>query len=276
VLGLGGYAAGVAVKMCGVRGIPSAILNPDVVPGKANQYLMRYAQAVCCQFERTRDWVSVGQRHKLHITGCPIRCDIANPPPREEAMARLGLDAALRTLVVTGASQGAKTVNEGVLDALKTLRPQGWQVLHLAGREHAAVVEAGYRGSALAARVVDFTPAMADVWACADLAICRAGASTCAELAVCGVPAVLMPYPFHRDKHQRLNAQALADAGAAVVCDDEMDRRKNGAKLAPVIEALLRDAGRRQAMSKAARTLARPAAAEAVAGLITQMVGSGR
>ena len=71
VLGLGGYAAGVAVKMAASRKIPTAILNPDVIPGKANQFLMKHTSAVCCQFEQTAEHVPAEFRSNLHITGCP-------------------------------------------------------------------------------------------------------------------------------------------------------------------------------------------------------------
>src|SRR5438552_14798010 len=92
VLGLGGYAAGVAVKLAATRGIPAAILNPDVIPGKANQYLMRYVKAVCCQFDTTREHVHSSQQSKLIVTGCTIRDEMRNLPPREQAAARLGLE----------------------------------------------------------------------------------------------------------------------------------------------------------------------------------------
>src|SRR4051812_33190752 len=91
VLGLGGYAAGVAVKMAAERDIPTAVLNPDVVPGKANKYLMKSVRAVCCQFVQTADHVSSSDaKKKLQITGCPIRTDIRNLPTKEDAQKRLG------------------------------------------------------------------------------------------------------------------------------------------------------------------------------------------
>jgi UDP-N-acetylglucosamine--N-acetylmuramyl-(pentapeptide) pyrophosphoryl-undecaprenol N-acetylglucosamine transferase len=276
VLGLGGYAAGAAVKIAAKKGIPTAIVNPDVIPGKANQYLMRYTKAVCCQFEQTREHVPNEHRDKLKITGCPIRADIITGRNREAAIKRLELQPNLKTLVVTGASLGAQTVNEAVLTMLEGMSPAGWQVLHLAGRDHAAAVRAGYRDLPVAARVIDFTPAMADVWAVADLCISRSGASSCAELTTCGVPSLLMPYPFHKDMHQRANAKVLADAGAAVLIDDEKDRKKNAAKLKPVIETLLFDASKRDAMADAARKLGRPDAATATARVITELAGSGR
>ena len=274
VIGLGGYAAGVAVKTAAMKQIPTAIINPDVIPGKANQYLMRYTNKVCCQFQESAERVPASYQSKVVVTGCPIRCDIINLPPRAEAAQRLGLDSKLMTLVITGASLGAQTINEAVLEMLKHVKLQGWQVLHLAGREHALKVREGYRELSIDGRVIDFTPAMADVWAVADLCISRSGASSCAELTACGVASVLLPYPYHKDMHQRANAKVLADANAAVLIDDEKDAKKNAQKLSPIVSTLLYDQPRRAAMAESARKLGRPDAAEAVAGIVVEMTGA--
>lgn len=270
VLGLGGYAAGVAVKLAGKRGIPAAILNPDVIPGKANQYLLKYVRAACCQFDETREHVSAGYHEKLRVTGCPIRRDIVAPRSREEACRTLGLDPLLHTLLITGASQGAATVNEATLETLRGMKLNGWQVLHLSGREHAEPVRAGYRQIGVEARVIDFTPAMNDVWAATDLAISRAGASSCAELTACGVPSILMPYPFHQDMHQLANAKVLERAGAAVIVDDVKDARKNAEALRPLVQELLYDPSRRERMKQAAKSLAIPDAADRVAQVLSE------
>jgi UDP-N-acetylglucosamine--N-acetylmuramyl-(pentapeptide) pyrophosphoryl-undecaprenol N-acetylglucosamine transferase len=276
VLGLGGYAAGVAVKYAAQKDLPTAILNPDVVPGKANQYLLRYVRAMCCQFEATRQRVRGSQQSKLHVTGCPVRSEIARLPDRESALGRLGLARGVMTLVVTGASQGALTVNQAVLGAVPALNWQGWQILHLSGKEHAESVRGSYRDLGVEAAVIDFTPAMADIWAVADLAVCRSGASTCAELTACGVPSILMPYPYHKDQQQKLNAKVLTEAGAAVLLEDLKEPKQNTARLIPVLQSLLYDAPRRAAMAQAARSLGKPDAAAAVASVITQMIGTGR
>ncbi len=276
VLGLGGYAAGVGVRMAAQKKIPTAILNPDVIPGKANQYLIRHVQAICCQFESTRQYLSASQHGKFRLTGCPIREEIRTLPTRDEAAKRLGLAPLLQTLVITGASQGAQTVNEAIIAALTGMKLQGWQILHLSGKDHAVAVRSAYRQANIPATVIDFTPAMADVWAVADLAVSRSGASSCAELLVSGVPSILMPYPFHKDMHQRANAQVLAEAGAAVLIDDEKNAQKNAAKLRPVIEQLLYNATRRQGMSAAARSLGRADAADAVATVLTEFIAPGR
>lgn len=276
VLGLGGYAAGVAVKMASNRKIPAAILNPDVIPGKANQYLLRYVQAVCCQFESTRDHLPAHHHAKIRLTGCPIRQEMRTLPPRAQALKRLGLDPLLQTLVITGASQGAQTVNEAAITALAAMQLRGWQILHLAGKELAASVRQGYREAGISAAVIDFTPAMADIWAVADLAISRAGASSCAELTACGVASILMPYPFHKDMHQRLNALELVNAGAAILVDDQKDRVKNAQALRPAIESLLYDVGKRQAMSAAAKSLGKSDAAQNVAQVVREIASANR
>lgn len=275
VLGLGGYAAGVAVKLAAGRGVPSAVLNPDVIPGKANQFLMKVVQAVCCQFPATAEHVADSQKPKLKMTGCPIRADMLQPHAREEAARKLGLDPRLSTLTVTGASLGARTVNEAVLEMLGGVTLRGWQILHLSGRDHAEAVRAGYRGlpDAVNSRVIDFTPEMADVWAVSDLAISRSGASSCAELTALGVPSILMPYPYHRDRQQVYNAEQLVAAGAAVMLEDQKDRRRNAAMLKPAVESLMYDADRRRKMSEAAKGLGRPDAAEAVGRIVAEMAG---
>ena len=275
-LGLGGYAAGVAIREASSKKVPAALINPDVIPGNANQFLLKNVKAICCQFAATANHIPASERAKVMVTGCPIRADILHLPPREEAARRLSLDPRLLTLAVTGASLGAKTVNEAVLTMFEGVGLRGWQVLHLSGREHADAVRAGYReladrGTAVAAHVIDFTPAMADIWAVTDLAVSRSGASSCAELTACGVPSILLPYPYHKDMHQRLNAQILADGGAAVLVDDTKDRFKNADLLRPILEQLLYDADKLPRMACAARKLGHPDAAENVARVVLEM-----
>ncbi|MGN6628034.1 MAG: UDP-N-acetylglucosamine--N-acetylmuramyl-(pentapeptide) pyrophosphoryl-undecaprenol N-acetylglucosamine transferase [Tepidisphaeraceae bacterium] len=273
VLGLGGYAVGPAVKYFSEKKIPSAILNPDVIPGKANQYLSRYVQRICCQFEATREHVPASRQEKVVVTGCPIRREFEHLPPRDQACRRLGIDPTLKTLMITGASQGAQTVNDAVLESLKSIKLQGWNILHLAGKDHAEKVRAEYRELKITAVVIDFTPAMTDVWAATDLAVCRSGASTCAELTACGIASLLMPYPFHKDMHQRANANVLAKNEAAVLIDDKKDRKKNTEALKPALESLLYDGPKRTRMALAAKAMGRLDAARSVADYLGQIAG---
>jgi UDP-N-acetylglucosamine--N-acetylmuramyl-(pentapeptide) pyrophosphoryl-undecaprenol N-acetylglucosamine transferase len=273
-LGLGGYAAGVAVKLAAQAKIPAAILNQDVIPGKANRYLLRYVDQVFCGFEEAKSYIPASLQNKALVTGCPIRSDIRQRPTRESAAAKLGLDLSLKTLVVTGASQGAQTVNEAVLACLPSIRHQGWQVLHLAGKDHASAVQAKYGQLPIPHRVIDFTPAMADVLAVADLVVSRSGASTCAELTACGIPSILMPYPFHKDMHQRANAKVLQTAGAGFILDDEKDANKNSEKMRPLLESLMYDDQRRLQVAEAARQLGKSDASDRVAQALARYVAA--
>jgi UDP-N-acetylglucosamine--N-acetylmuramyl-(pentapeptide) pyrophosphoryl-undecaprenol N-acetylglucosamine transferase len=286
VLGLGGYAAGVAVKVGALKRIPTAIINPDVLPGRANQYLMQHVKVACCQFGETAQHVPANRRDRIQVTGCPIRDDIRKLAElrdidtsigRADACTKLGLDPNRKTLLITGASLGAKTVNEAVVELFKTMKlPDGWQILHLSGREHAETVRTAYRNANVTAKVIDFTADMADIWAVSDLAIARSGASSCAELTACGVPSILMPYPFHKDLHQRANAKILADAGGAILLDDEKDGRKNAEKLKPLIAPLMQDDAKRKTMGTAARKLGHPDASMKVAKVLAELAGMDR
>ena len=123
-------------------------------------------------------------------------------------------------------------------------------------------------------KVIDYCDDMASLWAVADVAIARAGASTCAELTACGVPSILLPYPYHKDMHQRANALELAKVGGAVVVEDEKDARKNALAIQNALQSLLYDDAKRAEMARCARCAGKPQAARAIAGEILALIGS--
>lgn len=98
---------------------------------------------------------------------------------------------------------------------------------------------------------MDYCDDMGNVWAAADMAITRAGAGLCAELEACGVPAILLPYPYHRDRHQHANAQRLAAHGAAVILEDKCDAAANSEAIKKTLMELLVAESRRKAMREA-------------------------
>lgn len=184
-----------------------------------------------------------------------------------------GLEAGRRTLLVTGASQGARTINEAVVVLAPSIAAAGWQILHLAGaaeRERVAEAYGRLAGGAEGLRynVLAFTDRMPEAMAACDLIVSRAGASSLAENQAVGKPSILMPYPFHKDRHQWHNAQVLVNAGAAVLIDDAKDGGLNAQALRPVLETLMRDEARREAMGRAARGLDRPRASEMIAEIL--------
>ncbi len=178
------------------------LLEPNASPGLTNRLLAPIVDEV---------WRSV-----------PIRASLQRLPPRDEAAARLGLDASRKTLVALGGSQGARAINEALLRAVaQDGFPAGWQLLHLTGESDYERVAAAYRARTDPRAVArSYLDDMADAYAVADLLLTRAGASTLGELSALGKPAIVVPYPFAAEAHQAANAARLAAAGAVVVLAD--------------------------------------------------------
>jgi len=269
VIGTGGLASVAPVREAHRAGIPVAILNPDAVPGRANRYLARLAAVVFAQWEETVGHYSRSVR--VEVFGCPVRAAFQTAR-RQAGLAHFGLAPERRTLLVTGASQGARTINEAVLASVDFLESASHcQVLHLTGQSDHDWVERGYAGTRVAAKVMAYTENMAEALAASDLVLSRAGASTLAELTALGRPSVLMPYPFHRDQHQWANAECLARAGAARIVRDAVVANINGLALRAALEELMTDDDLRGRMSTAARRLGRPDAAERIAEEILRL-----
>jgi len=274
VLGLGGYAAGPAVRVAAGL-VPTAMLNPDAVPGKANRYLAHRVDAIFTQFETTAEHFAAKDRPKVRCVGCPVRREILGDD-RAAALYGFGLDASRRTLAVMGGSLGAATVNEavvGVADLLAACADR-WQVLHITGPGKSASIEAAYRRAGVPCAVMDFCYRMGSVYAAADLLIGRGGANTVAELAATGTAGVVMPYPFHADDHQVRNAAELLGAGAAVLVRDAADPATNAGRLGEALAPILADEAALTRMSSAAASLARTGAADAVAEWLANPSGT--
>ncbi len=270
VVGTGGYGAGPPIHAAHDLGISTALINPDLIPGRANRHLGKKVEAVFCQWEGSASHFPLVSH--VIATGCPVRRSFLEVD-RSAAWQEFGLDPNRKTLLITGASQGARTVNQAVVELLGGLasRRQHWQVLHLTGAlDHARVVEA-YRGRLDDAVVLPFTEKMAEAIAAADLVISRAGASTLAELTAVGRPSILFPYPYHKDMHQRANARVLADAGAAVLLDDAIDAKANAGRLGPILEDLMGYPEKLARMAEAAKAIGRPDAAQTVARYLLEM-----
>ncbi len=263
VVGAGGYGSDPPVRAALALGIPTAILNPDLVPGRANVRLGAKVDRVYAQWNASAKYFPLATGFRAH--GCPIRPDFAQAR-REDGIALFKLDPNRRTLLVTGASQGARTINDAFINLAPDLAALAdWQVLHLSGVADADRVRAAYASAGVPATVLDYTENMPEAMAAADLAVSRAGASTLAELTVVGLPSVLLPYPYHKDQHQRKNAEALADEGAARIVTDVIDAAANTAAIRQELLPLLSDAAELARMKDAAQGLGRPNAAARIA-----------
>ncbi len=252
VLGMGGFVAGPAGVLSGLLRIPLVIHEQNAIPGFTNRCLAPLARRVATAFPSR--W------HRGQVLGNPIRPEIATLPP--PALRFAGRTGRLRLLVL-GGSLGAQRLNAAVPAALhllpEALRPEVW---HQTGASQFEQTAQTYAQLGLTAKVVPFIDAMADAYAWADMALCRAGAMTVSELAAVGLGALLVPYPHAVDDHQTANAGYLVAASAAQLIPD--------ATLTP---AALADAWRNTdrasclAQAQAARAVAKPEAAQQVAAL---------
>ena len=217
LLAMGSYAS---VGPCGAArllSVPIVLHEANVIPGRAVRLFARSAAAVAAGFEETRYHL---RKAKLSVVGIPLREELTEAakslPPRESAA-----PAPFRLLIV-GGSMGAHRLNEVAAEALARLQKSGFgfSVVHLTGRADETAIRAAYAAAGVQAEVIAFTTYMAPLYHAADLAICRAGASTCAELAFFGVPALFVPYPRAAMDHQTANARALEKRGTADVVDE--------------------------------------------------------
>ncbi len=258
LVAMGGFVCPPAALAARKMRIPVTLVNLDAEPGKANKFVDRFAERVFTAADGPRvprNWTRVG----------PIlRASILTKSTRGQSRKALGLDPNLRTLFVSGGSQGAGTIN----DAMRSLVAKhadhfgGWQVFHQAGpakdgdETHIGALRKAYADAQIPAVVVPFCDRMGEAWNAADLALCRAGAGTVAEVLGTATPAVFMPYPYHNDDHQKKNAQHLASAGGAQILTDHIDEAKNVIALREALGSLLKDAKTRDAMREGLKRLA--------------------
>lgn len=248
----GGYVAGPGGIAAWLRGIPLVVHEQNRIPGMTNKALSRVAKRVMQAFDGAFDGATT--------CGNPVRADVvALPVPAERWANRTGPGR----LLVTGGSQGARSLNEAVPAALAALpaerRPR---VRHQAGSGGIEATRARYAELGVEAEVTRFIDDMAGAYAWADLVVCRSGALTVSELAAAGVGAVLVPFPYAVDDHQTANARVLVDAGAAELLPEH---DLSPQRLATLLDERLHDRSRTLAMADAARARAVPDAAERVA-----------
>jgi UDP-N-acetylglucosamine--N-acetylmuramyl-(pentapeptide) pyrophosphoryl-undecaprenol N-acetylglucosamine transferase len=251
---LGGYASLPVLLASRPRPRPMYVLEVNAVSGRSTRLAAAFARRVFCHFEET---VEAMPRNTL-LTGSPLAPGFGSSAEAPAALREaFGLDPNLPTLLVAGGSQGAKAINDFVLDHLPLLagaRGQGVQVLHVAGPRDFDRVRAGYGAADFRHAVVPFVDPMERAYRAADLILCRGGAMTVAEVAACGLPSVIVPYPHHKDRHQFHNARGLRQAGGAVILEEKdfSDRTFQES-----LVDLLHDPARRKALAEGARRAGR-------------------
>jgi UDP-N-acetylglucosamine--N-acetylmuramyl-(pentapeptide) pyrophosphoryl-undecaprenol N-acetylglucosamine transferase len=258
VISVGGYASGPAMMAVAMRGVPSVIFEPNLVPGFANRVAARWAKAACVHFEDTCRFFK-----NCTVTGVPVRKAFFEIRPRAEDSAP--------SLLVFGGSQGARAINNAVVAALPLLKeklPQ-LRIVHQTGLKELESVLSGYQSAGVTADVKAFIDDMPLAFAEADLIVCRSGASTVAEIAAAGKTAIFIPLPTAADDHQTKNAEALAFADAGVLMPQS---QLTPEKLALAIVELLSDRAKLQAMSENARRMSHADAAARVAEIAAGLI----
>jgi len=247
VLATGGFVAAPVAQAARAEHVPLVLLNQDAPPGKANRWIAGRAASIYTTAEVARaGWERIPPvvRRAAIGSGDAAAC-----------RARLGLDPDRPVVLVTGASQGSRSVNEFAAAFAEahseTLRAGGWQAIHQTGAADNTPWRSAWDNAGVPAVVEQFFDAMGDCWGAADVAVSRAGAGSVAEVWANRVPTVFMPYPYHRDEHQRLNAEPLAKAGGAVVAKDAIDAAANLAGAGPMLLELVQNVGRRAKMRDA-------------------------
>jgi UDP-N-acetylglucosamine--N-acetylmuramyl-(pentapeptide) pyrophosphoryl-undecaprenol N-acetylglucosamine transferase len=260
VLGTGGYVSAAPVLGARMAGKPVVLLEPNAEPGGANRALSRLASGACIAFRDTADQLACVS----WLTGVPVRDELF-------AIADGLPESAETHVLVLGGSQGAQQLNLAVPAAVAALRPPlaALRIVHQCGERHVEATRAAWSAVTTPARV-EVVPFLADVpaaMAAAHLVVSRAGAITLAELCAAGRPSLLVPLAIAAG-HQEGNAAALERAGAArVLRSGEVTTERLTAELA----ALLGDRTRLAAMGGAARSLARPGAADAIVDRLAEV-----
>lgn len=257
VLGTGGYVSGPVLAAAAAMGIPTLLHESNSEPGVTTRLLASRVNEVHVTFEQTLERLR-GVRG-VRVTGNPTRSSLGSVG-REEAARAFGLRPDRPTLLVTGGSLGASSINRAMAGRLPSLAGRGVQVIWQTGTADERAMRLAAEGVA-GVVVSAFIERMELAYAAADLVLCRAGATTLAELTAVGMPAVLVPYPHAAADHQTFNARAMEAAGAAaVVRDADLD-----AVLGPVLDDLLGDTGARREMAEHSRALGKPDAASVLA-----------
>jgi UDP-N-acetylglucosamine--N-acetylmuramyl-(pentapeptide) pyrophosphoryl-undecaprenol N-acetylglucosamine transferase len=256
VIGVGGYASGPAMVAAIRRRLPTLAFEPNVVPGFANRMIARWVSAAAVHFEETCEYFP-----HCKVTGVPVREAFFSIPAKTDGVP---------TLLVFGGSQGARAINQAMIESLPGLRAKipGIHIIHQTGQRDYERVLAAYQQSGISGEVHKFIDDMPAMFGRADLIVCRSGASTVGEITAAGKPAIFVPFPAAADDHQNVNARALERAGAAIVVEES---NLEAAYLVETIATLIGDARQLRSMSEAAKSLAHPQAVEEIVEMVAKL-----
>jgi UDP-N-acetylglucosamine--N-acetylmuramyl-(pentapeptide) pyrophosphoryl-undecaprenol N-acetylglucosamine transferase len=264
VIAMGGFVAAPAARAGHCEHCPVILVNLDAVPGKANELIARKAHAIysACDIEGHPSWTRVPPI---------VRASTLKHIDQSDARARFGLDPYTHTLLITGGSTGAQSLNR-FLAAFVKAHPEslaGWQIIHQTGKQiddtELNALRAIYRDANISAWVEHYIDDMGAAYAAADLGIGRCGAGTVAECWGASLPSMFLPYPYHKDQHQLHNAKPLLAIDGAIACTDHIDPETNMRSHASTLVELLTQPDRRAHMRSALQSLGDPDGARRIA-----------
>lgn len=274
VVAMGGFVSAPVVAAAKKEGLRVVLVNLDATPGRANRWVAGRSDEVLTAAEVS------GHANWKRVRPIVRWAAIADGD-RSFCRRELGLDPELKTLLVTGASQGARTINRLMISLLEHERTafDGWQVIHQCGPvavakdalDERAIADA-YKNAGIRAIVKPLFREMGRVWGASDLAIGRCGAGSVGEAWANRVPCVFMPYPYHKDQHQKQNALPLERAGGATIVEDRIEVSENEPGAGKVLLSLMADGSRREMMRDKLRELGPADGASAIADAILGMV----
>lgn len=259
VFSMGGYAAGPVMLAALWKKMPLVVMEPNAMPGLTSRKLSRWVDRALVSFPEAARHFRPG---RTEITGLPVRREFFDLPPKPRGEAF--------TILITGGSQGSRTLNEAARASWPLFQQSGLRVrlLHQTGAAAEAEIARDFEAARMDGFVAAFLRDMPAAFAEADLVVCRAGAGAVAELAAAGKPSLLVPFPFAADQHQLRNAEAFARMGAARLVPD---REMNGERLVREAVSLASNGGLLESMGAAARSMAHPDAARRAAIIIEEM-----
>ncbi|MFH2068638.1 MAG: undecaprenyldiphospho-muramoylpentapeptide beta-N-acetylglucosaminyltransferase [Candidatus Omnitrophota bacterium] len=261
VIGMGGYACAAPASIAALLRIPLYFCEQNLLPGKVTRTFSRVSSAVFTSFPESSRYL---RTKRIMEFGNPVRL-FEEKNEKGAARQKLKINEQKFTVLVLGGSQGAHRINLKISESLDYLSPGEVQFIHLTGANDLTGVIVAYKRKNFQNYVKSFFSEMGLLYSAADLVICRAGATTIAELNFFGLPSILIPYPFAAEDHQRLNANCLAERGAAILREESS---LSGEKLAREIKALAGDRPKLNLMAEAGRRLSHPEPAKRIVALI--------
>ena len=264
VVGVGGYVSGPLVLSAWTLRIPILIQEQNSIPGITNRWLGRIADKIAVSFAESKKYFPAD---KCVETGNLIREEFSGP--REETTS---LPSDAFNILVLGGSQGAHSINRGMVDAIEFLSPikDRLHITHQTGESDCERVKSLYADKNISADVRPFLHDMAEQYRKAALIVSRAGASTLAEITACGKIAVLIPYPHATHNHQEHNARILVEADAGEMI---LDKEVTGERLAQSILRIAENPDKRRKMENNCYALGKRDATEKALQLCLELLG---